>query len=208
MNDQLRDLLRESRQRGFLGPGPVEGHLDHARAFAVVRPDAPALALDLGAGGGLPGLVLAATVWPDTRWRFLDGNLRRTAFLTEAVEALGLVDRVEVRCDRAEAVGREPGWRGSVDLVVARSFGAPAVTAECAAPFLRSGGELLVSEPPDADPAARWPSSGLAELGLGPARLEVVPGRTPTHLVRMVQEQPCSDRYPRRVGMPSKRPLF
>ncbi|MCB0970378.1 MAG: class I SAM-dependent methyltransferase [Acidimicrobiales bacterium] len=209
MTDLLRDLLLESRQLGFLGPGPVEDHLGHARAFAVLPQRAPDLALDLGAGGGLPGLVLAATTWPDARWVFLDAHQRRTQFLTEAVDALGLAYRVEVVRARAEEFGREEGRRGAFDLVVARSFGAPAVTAECAAPLLRVGGELLVSEPPEATTSERWPRDGLAELGLGgPERQVVDASGVPVHLVRLVLEEACGERYPRRVGVPSKRPLF
>ena len=207
MIEQLTDLLRESRQRGFLGPGPVEDHLDHARAFAVAVPDAPRSAVDLGAGGGLPGLVLAALTWPTTTWVFVDAQQKRTDFLREAVEALGLEDRVEVRTERAEVLGRDEDHRGRHDLVVARSFGSPPITAECAAPLLCVGGRLVVSEPPAADAAVRWPSSGLAELGLGPAT-SIPAADGSVHLAAMVALQPCPERYPRRTGIPAKRPLF
>lgn len=205
MTALLVELLEESRRRGFLGPGPIEGHLDHARAFAVAVPDAPGRALDLGAGGGLPGLVLAVTVWPEARWTFVDAQAKRTAFLHEAVEALGLEARVEVVHERAELVGRDPAHRGDYDLVVARSFGPPAVTLECAAPLLRAGGAFVGSEPPTGDLAVRWPEAGVALLGGASPEPVVAPG---AHLVRIVQAQPCPDAYPRRVGIPAKRPLF
>jgi 16S rRNA (guanine527-N7)-methyltransferase len=209
VTDQLLGLLTESRQRGFLGPGPVEDHLDRARAFAVAAGDAPSRAIDLGAGGGLPGLVLAATTWPEARWTFLDAQQRRTEFLLEAVEALDLEDRVEVITARAEELGREPSHRSAYDLVVARSFGAPAVTWECAAPLLAVGGRFVASEPPDATRTLeRWPADAIAELGGGAPTPVVVEDPTPTHLVVIVQEHPCPERYPRRVGIPAKRPLF
>jgi 16S rRNA (guanine527-N7)-methyltransferase len=154
--------------------------------------------MDLGAGGGLPGLVLALG-WPASHWVYLDASERRTAFLTEAVDEVGLADRVQVLRGRAEDLGRDPALRGGFDLVTARGFGAPAVTAECAAPFLAVGGRLLVSEPPGDD--ERWIPAGLALLGLlrGP-RL---------HGCQVLdQTEPCPDRYPRRVGIPAKRPLF
>lgn len=207
MTSVLVDLLVESRRRGFLGPGPVEIHLDHARAFVVPVPTAPAVALDLGAGGGLPGLILAVEVWPATRWIFLDAQRKRTDFLLEAVEALGLADRVDVVCDRAEAFARQEDRRSTVDLVVARSFGPPAVVAECAAPLLRAGGQLVVSEPPGGT-EARWPATGLALVGMGPATSVVVPADDPVHLAAITQDEPCPERYPRRVGIPTKRPLF
>lgn len=210
MTASLTDLLSESRQLGFLGPGPVEAHISHAAAFPSAVNEIPARALDLGAGGGLPGLVLAATIWPGTTWTFLDAQLRRTDFLARASGALGLLDRVQVVNGRAEEVGRDLAHRAGYDLVVARSFAAPAVVAECAAPLLRVGGWLVVSEPPDTPLAARWPAHGLALVGLGPVEaVEAVDDAgEPIHLVRAQLVTLPDHRFPRRVGVPSKRPIF
>lgn len=135
-------------------------------------------------------------------WVLLDGSAKRTSFLSAAVEALGLSPRVEVASGRAEELGRGP-LRGTIDLVVARSFAAPAATAECAAGFLRVGGQLLVAEPPGGAPE-RWASEALDLLGLAIGRSS----SQPTALQILDQVRPCPDRYPRRVGVPSKRPLF
>lgn len=156
--------------------------------------------LDLGSGGGLPGLVLAALA-PATRWVLLDAQHRRTGFLVDAVNRLGWVERVTVLCARAEVAGRG-ALRGELDLVVARGFGEPAVTAECGAPFLRPGGALVVAEPPGAPD--RWSSDGLAALGLRPDATFI----SPVAARRFRQEQPCPSRFPRRDGLPRKRPLF
>jgi 16S rRNA (guanine527-N7)-methyltransferase len=185
----LTESLLQARSWGFLGDGPLEVHLAHADGFAdalesvaVEGPDplssttggGPDLGLwlDLGSGGGIPGLVLAYR-WPDREAVLLDSNKRRARSLVEAVESQGWSDRVRVVSGRAEVAGREGVLRGSFSLVVARSFGPPSVTAECAAPFLRQGGLLIVSEPPITTPAvgdadARWPAEGLAPLGLEP----------------------------------------
>jgi 16S rRNA (guanine527-N7)-methyltransferase len=205
---ELIDLLEEARQRGFLGPGPVEPHLDHARAFAVAAGTPPARALDLGAGGGLPGLVLAVEFWPETTWVFLDAQQKRTAFLREAVEDLELEDRVEVITERAELVGQHPDHRAAYDLVVSRSFGPPPVALECAAPLLRVGGAFLVSDPPDAALADRWPDAGTRLFGCSPAEGTVVGPGDGYHFARIVQAERCPDRFPRRVGIPGKRPAF
>ena len=205
----LLELLAESRDLGFLGPGPVAPHEDHALAFASLIDEPPARALDLGAGGGLPGLVLAARCWPATLWTFLDAQERRTTFLRRAVERLDLGDRVTVITDRAEIVGHDVAHREAYDLVVARSFGSPPVTAECAAPLLRVGGHLVVSEPPGDETAHRWPEAGLALVGMGAALLVQVPvGDGLIHLIRSVKIAPTEDRSPRRVGIPAKRPRF
>lgn len=200
--------LTEARHLGFLGPGPVEPQVQHALAFATAVPDEPARALDLGAGGGLPGLVLAALVWPNTSWTLLDAQARRTVFLSDAVDRLGLGERVTILHGRAEDLGRNVAHRGTYPLVVARSFAPPPVTAECAAPLLQLGGHLVVSEPPDGDVAERWPSEGVGQIGFGPARLLCVGDDDPVHLAVLTLDQPTPERYPRRVGIPAKRPLF
>lgn len=200
----LERVLEEARALGFLGPGPVAGHIEHAAGFlrAVGEPP-PFRVIDLGSGGGLPGLVVAQA-WPEARVVLLDSNERRAAFLARAVSELGLDLRVAVAHRRAEEAGRDPAWRGRADLVVARSFGPPAVTAECAAPLLAVGGRLVVSEPPDGTPD-RWPEESLTRLGLLPiGRLEQAFSRF--QILR--QETPCPETFPRRVGMPAKRPVF
>ena len=200
MGDALDAVLERSRALGFLGPGAIAEQRRHAEAFTALLPAEPALAVDLGSGGGLPGLVLAAAL-PGTRWVLLDAMAKRTAFLHEMVQELGWQERVDVVTGRAEELARER--RGTVDVVVARGFGPPAVTAECAAPLLRLGGALVVSEPPGSA-GERWPADGLAALGL--ALEAAVTG--PPAFIRLRAVEPCPARYPRRNGVPAKRPLF
>jgi 16S rRNA (guanine527-N7)-methyltransferase len=214
LDPRLTAVLSEGQRRGVVGPGDVGGHVQHALGFLGaagwrLEPSGFTLdgarTLDLGSGGGLPGLVLALAR-PDLRLVLLDSNLRGTEFLGEAVETLDLDDRVLVVRARAEAAGHDPSHRGRFDLVVARGFGRPAVTAECGAPFLRVGGRLVVSEPPaeEAEGASRWPPATLAQLGLHP--LEPYRGRFSYQV--LTQEHPCPDNYARRSGVPAKRPLF
>lgn len=200
----LREVLEQAREQGFLGPGPVDGHIEHAAGFVqAAGAQRPERVVDLGSGGGVPGLVVALA-WPDATVCLLDSSERRAMFLAGAASALGIESRVIVANARAEDAGRDPAWRGQADLVVARSFGPPAVTAECAAPLLCVGGRLVVSEPPP-DDADRWPAEGLAVLGMRPAgRFEQAFSRF--QVVR--QDEPCPERFPRRVGVPAKRPLF
>jgi len=198
-------VLEEARARGFLGPGPVGAHLEHAAGFAeaIASSAPPRSAVDLGSGGGVPGLVLAIA-WPDSTWTLVEAHGRRASFLQEAASQLGCAARVHVVAERAEIVGRDPAHRGRYPLVVARSFGPPAVTAECASALLAPGGVLVVSEPPASD-GARWRPAGLSLLGAAPERL-VRTAKGTFQLIR--QASPCPSRYPRRVGVPSKRPLF
>ena len=200
----LEDVLEEARALGFLGPGPAAGHIEHAAGFVrAAGDDHPSLVVDLGSGGGVPGLVVAAA-WPKATLVLLEAGERRAQFLARATAALDLTARVVVAHARAEQLGRDPVWRGRADLVVARSFGPPAVTAECAAPLLQVGGRLVVSEPPE-EADTRWPEPPLARLGLRPtARLE----QSFSRFQILRQEEQCPDEFPRRDGVPAKRPLF
>ena len=203
---RLISVLERSRDLGFLGPVPIEQQVAHATAYADALRTAglpePAKAIDLGSGGGLPGLVLAG-IWNSANMVLLDGSVRRCAFLEESVDELELGSRVVVRCGRAEDLAHGQGLRGWADLVVARSFGAPPVLAECAAGFLSPRGHLLVSEPPDGT-LDRWPEAPLGTLGMGPVQLIA----DDPHFALIEQMSRCPERYPRRVGVPSKRPLF
>lgn len=197
-------MLRDARHLGFLGPGDVDVHVDHALAFLSLWPGSAHRALDLGSGAGTPGLVLALAR-PSSTWELVEANHRRATFLRAALRTLQLTDRVFVHAQRAEEVARGP-LRASLEVVVARSFGPPAVTAECAAPFLAPDACLIVAEPPADGPGSsgRWPAAELHRLGLVADARET----TPVALRRFRQKARCPDQYPRRVGIPRKRPLF
>jgi 16S rRNA (guanine527-N7)-methyltransferase len=197
---ELLAQLERARSLGFFGPGPVVDHLEHAAGFTAALHDVTGRVVDLGSGGGVPGLPLALAR-PDLTVVLVDATAKRCRFLEDAVAALELGDRVTVVEGRAEVLGRGE-LRGTVDAVVARSFGPPAATAECAAPLLRIGGRLVVSEPPEGPP--RWPAAGLRTLGMAPLELLAIRPR----LQVLTQISACPDEYPRRDGLPAKRPLF
>src|SRR5260221_2236451 len=173
VREELRQVLEDARAAGFLGPGPVEAHLQHAQGFAEAAEAAlghsPAHFVDLGTGGGIPGLVIGARC-SRSRGVFIESNRRRCAALRDAVVRLGLENRVEVLEQRAEAAGRQGTYREGFELVTARSFAEPAVTAEIGAGLVKIGGILVVSEPPEPD-AHRWPADELREIGFGAAEL-------------------------------------
>lgn len=198
----LSRLLFEARSWGFLGPGPVEPHIAHALGFADALAAVPARWADLGSGGGVPGLVLAQ-LWPDTDAVLLDANQRRCDFLASVAGQLRRPHPPEVVRGRAEELGRLPALRGTFDAVVARGFGPPGVTAECASPFVRVGGSVVVSEPPE--DANRWDVTKLAVLGLRLARRQATKAGA---FQVLEQATACPTKFPRRVGKPGKRPLF
>jgi len=199
IHEPLVEQLQRARTLGFLGPGPVEEHIDHAAGFLGALTGVEGMVVDLGSGGGVPGLIIGVAR-PDLDLVLVDATARRCRFLDGAVAALAL--RASVVEGRAEVVGRS-SRRGAADAVVARAFGGPGATAECAAPLLRLGGLLLVSEPPEPAPD-RWVAGGLAKLGLTQgARSAGFPLVQTLH-----QTSLCPFEFPRRDGLPSKRPLF
>ena len=191
---------------GFLRFGPLDGvsipsGWSDLHGSGVVGPPAGALAVDLGTGGGIPGLVLATLTM--CRWVLVDRGERRGSFLRWAVRRLGLGDRVEVVVADAVDVGRGP-LRGKANLVTARGFARPGPTAECGAPLLLPGGFLVVSEPPDETHgrAGRWEDGGLRAMGLedwggwhtgqaGYRAMQVVadcPNRFPRRFIRHISD--------------------
>jgi len=202
--------LEDARRMGFLGPGEVLSHLRHAEGIASLVEEAigsdsgPTELCDLGAGGGVPGLVMLC-LWPEARGALVEASHRRCEALREAVELLGLGGRVRVMEGRAELLARDSDMREHFPVVVARSFARPPVTAEVAAGYVAVGGFLVVSEPADTVLSERWPVERLADLGFGAARLARVAGAT---AAVMRKSNAVGDRWPRRVGVPAKRPLW
>ena len=205
---RLLDVLSRAQVLGFIGPGDVEAHLVHAEAFAGAVADPPDGRSTSAPAAAFPGLVLAAglaRLGVGAARRLRASRPRSSA---SVVAELGWSDRVVVRRDRAEEAGRDPDLRGRFDLVVARAFGRPAVTAECAAP-LPAGGRTAAGERAAAStrrgPMAGRPA-GRARAGAGGT---VGPHRTARHhpgpSSRPARARP---RIPRRVGVPAKRPLW
>ncbi len=206
---RLLEVLNVARSRGFLGPGEPIGHLRHAEGLAGIAEEVlggggPEEFCDLGSGGGVPGLVMAMR-WRATEAVLIDAGRRRCDALREAVELLGLAGRVQVVEGRAEAVAHQDLWRERFPLVVARSFAQPPVTAEIATGLVEVGGFLLVSEPPAVGGPTRWLEEGLATLGFAPAETRRIEGLSAAVIHKVSAAEP---RWPRRVGIPGKRPLW
>ena len=208
----VEQILDQAVAEGYLTPLAATEGPAHSAGFLgfldLVTPwDVPdgAIAVDLGTGGGVPGLVLSTlTPW---RWVLVDRGQRRVTFLQWAVRQLGLEDRVEVRLADAVDAGRGV-LRGTASLVTARSFAAPGPTVECAGPLLVEQGVLVVSEPPDGM-GCRWPADGLAAVGLrdlGGWTIDDRPG-SPGYRA-MVRSATCPDRFPRRFSRQVADPLF
>lgn len=158
----LVEALAAIQARGAIGESSLQRAIEHAEQYVHKVPAPAGTLCDLGSGGGLPGLVIAVRC-PSLHLTLVERRASRADLLRRAVRALDLIDRVEVVADDVRAVAdRSPN---AFDVVTARSFAAPPITAKWASALLRRGGLLIVSEPPDGDPA-RWPADLLERLEL------------------------------------------
>ncbi|MDX2380526.1 MAG: class I SAM-dependent methyltransferase [Acidimicrobiia bacterium] len=156
----LHEALGSSQRLGLLGAKPIPEVIEHARRFVTALDGVAGEVVDIGAGGGVPGLVIAHDR-PDLRLTLIDRRSKRTDFLERVVRRLGWGDRITVIAgDVEELVVSAP--RG-FDAVVARGFGPPDVTLEIGVALARRGGRVVISEPPGGD---RWHSIPLASSGV------------------------------------------
>lgn len=158
MNDPaLEAALGSSQRLGMLGERPIPEVIDHATAFVTALGDVTGCVVDLGSGGGVPGLVIARAR-SDLRLVLVDRRATRMDHVARLVRRLDLDDRVQViASDVANLELDEPAA-----AAVARGFGPPDVTLTLAARVVRSGGLIVISEPPMPEPN-RWSSELLAQ---------------------------------------------
>ena len=175
-------------------------HLAEARHLLVhAAPAAGALVADIGAGGGVPGLVMAI-LRPDLRVTLIESDRRKAGFLVHAA-ALCDCTRVTVEARRAEEVGHDAAHRDTYDLAVSRATASAPVLCELALPLLRVGGRLVALV---ADAEADLPAASAAASACGGGvPIALAPG-----ILSITKVAPTPELYPRRAGMPARRPLL
>lgn len=157
--NDLLDALGEAQRIGMLGATPLDQVIERSLDFVAALPEAVHSVVDLGSGGGDPGLVIAVAD-PTLRVTLVDRREKRSDLLTRLVGRLGVESSTEVlTADVADLLRLFPGRRW--DAATSRGFGPPDYTARHAAPLLASGGILVVSEPP-ASHGERW--QGIADF--------------------------------------------
>jgi 16S rRNA (guanine527-N7)-methyltransferase len=163
--------------------------------------------VDVGSGAGLPALPVKIAR-PDLDVSLLDANGKRCAFLRTVIEDLGLDDRAQVLEGRAEALAHDPNLRENFDLALARAVAPLPVLLELTLPFLRVGGHLAATKGAGAQRELAEARRAIDELGGGASEVSAVPSEgEPGTLVLVAKARPTPQRYPRRTGVPAKRPL-
>lgn len=169
-HEKLLRVLAEAQRIGTLGSAPSKEIIRHSTWFADALPADVIRVIDLGSGAGVPGLIVAM-VRPLLQMTLVDRRTKCADALVRAVSVLDLAERVSVRCADAEDLSHQPGWQGSFDAAISRGFGPPLMTLTLSACFVRGGGVVVISEPPD-EITDRWAGIDLVSLGLrGPQRI-------------------------------------
>jgi 16S rRNA (guanine527-N7)-methyltransferase len=202
--EQIRALARLITAWRGLVSAPAQELIDDCLVLVGHLGDARRV-VDVGSGGGLPGLPLKI-VRPDLEVVLIEADRDKAAFLVRACAELGL-SGVEVVDRRAEEAAREPRYRETFDVAAARALAAMPVVAELCLPLVRVGGRMLAqkTEGEDVDGAAR----AIAAMGGAPAVVVAAPSavRQAGTVVIVEKVRPTPAAYPRRAGVPARKPL-
>ncbi|MGH2996857.1 MAG: 16S rRNA (guanine(527)-N(7))-methyltransferase RsmG [Gaiellaceae bacterium] len=172
-------------------------HLEDALAALPLLGEGPLV--DVGSGGGSPGLPLAAAR-PELRFDLLESQRRKCSFLEEIA---GAFPNVRVVCARVEEHARGRG-REAYGTALARALAPPPVAVEWCLPLVRFGGRaILFTGEVELEASAQ----AAAEVGGGPPEVHEVPGSERRRLLVFPKIAPTPERFPRRPGLARKRPL-
>ncbi|RAK05438.1 16S rRNA (guanine527-N7)-methyltransferase [Halanaerobium saccharolyticum] len=164
--------------------------------------------LDIGTGAGFPGMVLKLFL-PGDSFYLLDSSAKKVNFLNQLIYKLGLKG-IDATHGRAEDLAKLEEWRGSFDYVCSRAVASLNVLLEYAVPFLKVGGLAYFYKGPEYQAEITEARSALETLGAEiKESIELdVPGlEAERYLIIVEKNDPTDNKYPRRAGIPKKRPL-
>lgn len=164
------------------------------------------LLIDVGSGAGIPGIPLKI-LEPSLRLTLVEAKQRKSEFLRALLPELGMSD-VLVVSRRAEEVARDPRHREQYDFAVAKALAPLRTLAELTLPFLRMGGVVIAPKGKEADREVKEAQMALETLKGAVRAVEPLPLADPPQTVILLDKVlPTPDRFPRRPGIPAKRPL-
>lgn len=164
--------------------------------------------IDIGSGGGFPGLPVAIAQ-PNWHLTCLDSTRKKMAFLDTLSQTLGLT-QVQTVTDRAETLGHHRHHREAYDLALIRAVGAAPVCAEYALPLLKVNGVAILyrgqwTEAEAHDLAQALPSLGGGEVWVAAATTPL--SQSTRHCIYICKRNPTAAAFPRAAGIPAKQPL-
>ena len=182
--------------------------LDSASLLTIHTPKRGARILDVGTGGGLPGMVLAI-LCPEAQFTLMDATVKKVDFLQEAIGVLELPN-VKTITGRAEELAQDRAHRERYDLVMARAVAPLKTLVEYLVPFLRVGGTCIAYKGKRAKAEVEEARKAYQILGGGPPRVVAMDYDTEGEgffLVQSKKQRPTPKKYPRVGGAPRKNPL-
>lgn len=188
----------------------IKHFLDSLTALAAVPRelwDAPLRFIDVGAGGGFPGIPLMI-VRPNWRGTLLEATGKKVAFLSESIQALGL--NGEALHGRAEEVARDPAHRDRYDLAFARAVAEMSALSELCLPFVKVGGRFVAMKGSTGEAELAKAQKAIRLLGGGDVTataLELPEGMGERRVFAVAKLSATPKAYPRRTGMPTQKPL-
>jgi 16S rRNA (guanine527-N7)-methyltransferase len=212
--EMLRNRTRDNNLTGFRDSNelavqvvgdalaPLEGAPDS------IAEDGPEELLDVGSGAGLPGIVYSL-YWPNCQVYLLESNKKRLEFLTEVIEALEL-SNCQILEGRAEAHAHELVWRERFDMVTSRALAPLPISLELCLPYLALDGWMLTFKNANCADEIKDAEFALGKLGAGKVQVKSYspgPGAGKRSALWIPKTGLTPDRFPRREGIPAKRPL-
>lgn len=182
--------------------------LDSFSSLLVMRNTALKSLIDIGTGAGFPGIPLKI-ILPETEVLLVDSVHKKTDFCRHIIDHLQLKG-INVVHDRVERLGRDSRYREQFDWGVARAVAQLSTLAEYLLPFVRIGGKMLAMKGEQGPFEAQKAATALGLLGgeLQAVKKVTLPGVTEERfLITIAKKAVTPDKYPRRVGVPGKKPL-
>lgn len=192
------------------GDEVVPGHfLDSLTGLKVLSLQATDVLLDVGSGAGFPGMPLKI-VCPEVEVHFLDASLKRLSFIERLANSLGM-QKIKFYHGRAENYGHKEGFRSVYNWVVSRALAPLPVLLELCLPFCSQGGFFCAYKGPKAEKELKESRLALDLLGGEIKKVYkcILPFKEEKRYLLLVEKQSRSmpKRYPRRAGIPAKKPL-
>ena len=209
--DELAEWNRRVNLTAVTDPDEVVAkHFLDSLSVAAALPDGARETglrlLDVGSGAGFPGIPLKVA-FPLWRVSLLEATGKKTAFLEHVIGRLAL-DGASVLAGRAETMAHDPAHREAYDVVVSRAVAPMAALAELCLPFCRTGGTFVAQKSRDACDEVSLSLRAIETMGGRLCHTREVSYEGGQGLLVVVEKRsPTPDRYPRRPGIPAKRPL-
>lgn len=206
-------IIKKNRQAGLTAivsekEAALKHFVDSLSCLLAAPFEENSFVADLGSGAGLPGIPLKI-VRPEISLTLIDSSNKKVEFLNEVVQYLGL-RKVKVLPGRAEEISHKPEYRGRFDYVVCRAVAALPVLIEYCLGLVKTGGLFIALKGPSSVEEEKKSERALSQLGgtiheVKEFNLPFIGHRRRLITIKKVSQTPPA--YPRRAGLPGKRPL-